>query len=129
MNVGTQLSSYYDEKEELPLDIIVGISKKLEHLPLRLSLDFHKLNTDREDFVKRFKAFSVGAEFTLSKVLRLRFGFDNEKRSDLKIGTSSGIAGLNAGLGAIISNYTFDYGFSSLGAIGALHRVTVSTNL
>ena len=129
MNIGTQLSSYYEEKEELPLDISIGVSKKLEHLPLRLSLDFHKLNADREDFIDRFKAFSLGAEFTLSKVLRLRFGYDNEKRSDLKIGTSAGIAGFNAGLGAIISDYNFDYGFSSLGAIGALHRVTVSTTL
>ena len=129
MNIGTQLSSYYEEKEKLPLDISIGVSKKLEHLPLRLSLDFHKLNADREDFIDRFKAFSVGAEFTLSKVLRLRFGYDNEKRSDLKIGTSAGIAGFNAGLGAIISDYNFDYGFSSLGVIGALHRVTVSTTL
>jgi len=129
MNIGTQLTSYYEEKEELPLDIIVGVSKKLKHLPLRLSLDFHKLNTDREDFVDRFKAFSIGAEFTLSKVLRLRFGYDNERRTELKVGTSAGIAGFNAGLGAVISNYTFDYGFSSMGVIGALHRVSVSTSL
>lgn len=129
MNIGSQISSYYEEKEQLPLDVIVGVSKKLQHLPLRLSLDFHKLNAERDDFVQRFKAFSVGAEFTLSKVLRLRFGYDNEKRSDLKIGTSAGIAGFNAGLGALVSNYTFDYGFSSLGAIGALHRVTISTKL
>jgi hypothetical protein len=129
MNMGTQLSSYYEEKEKLPLDISIGVSKKLEHLPLRLSLDFHKLNEDRDDFIQRFKAFSVGAEFTLSKVLRLRFGYDNEKRSDLKIDSSAGIAGFNAGLGALISSYIFDYGFSSMGVIGALHRVTVSTTL
>lgn len=129
LNVGTQISSYYETKEELPLDLVVGVSKKLQHLPLRLSLDFHKLNAERDDFVQRFKAFSVGAEFTLSKFLRLRFGYDNEKRSDLKIGTSAGIAGFNAGLGAIISDYTFDYGFSSMGVIGSLHRVTISTTL
>lgn len=129
MNMGTQLSSYYDEKEKLPLDISIGVSKKLEHLPLRLSLDFHKLNEDRDDFIQHFKAFSVGAEFTLSKVLRLRFGYDNEKRSDLKIGSSAGIAGFNAGLGALISSYIFDYGFSSMGVIGALHRVTITTTL
>ena len=129
MNMGTQLSYYYEVKEKLPLDIAIGVSKKLEHLPLRLSLDFHKLNEDRDDFIQRFKAFSVGAEFTLSKVLRLRFGYNNERRSDLKIGTSAGIAGFNAGLGAVISNYTFDYGFSSMGVIGALHRVAVSTTL
>lgn len=129
LNVGTQLSSYYNTKEELPLDLAIGVSKKLQHLPLRLSLDFHKLNAERDDFVQRFKAFSIGAEFTLSKVLRLRLGYDNEKRSDLKIGTSAGIAGFNAGLGAVISNYNFDYGFSSMGVIGALHRITISTTL
>jgi hypothetical protein len=128
-NLGGQLSSYYSTKEELPLDITIGISKKLEHLPLRLSLDFHKLNEEREDFVSKFKAFTVGAEFTLSRVLRLRFGYDNEKRSELKVGSFAGIAGFNAGLGAVISDYQFDYGFSSMGVIGALHRISISTNL
>jgi hypothetical protein len=129
LNLGSQISSYYDSKEDLPLDIVIGVSKRLEYLPLRLSLDFHKLNEDRDDFLKKFKAFTVGAEFTLSKVLRLRFGYDNEKRSELKVGTTSGIAGFNVGLGAIISGYNFDYGYSSLGLIGGLHRVSISTRL
>ena len=101
----------------------------MEYLPLRLSLDFHRLNEQRDNFTQKFKAFTIGAEFTLSKVLRLRFGYDNEKRSELKIGSFAGIAGFNAGLGALISNYRFDYGFSSLGPIGELHRISVSTNL
>ena len=129
LNVGTQLSSYISTKEDLPLDFVIGISKRLEYLPLRLSLDFHKLNEERDDFLQKFKAFTVGAEFTLSKTLRLRFGYDNEKRSELKIGSFAGIAGFNVGLGAVISNYRFDYGFSSMGAIGELHRISVSTTL
>ncbi len=128
LNLGSQISSYYSTKENLPLDLVFGISKKLEHLPLRLSLDFHKLNEDRDDFIQRFKAFSVGAEFTLSKVLMLRLGFDNEKRTELKVGTFAGIAGFNIGLGAKISNYNFDYGFSSMGLIGGLHRIGISTS-
>jgi len=129
LNVGTQLSSYFNTKEDLPLDFVLGISKRLEYLPLRLSLDFHKLNEDRDDFLQKFKAFTVGAEFTLSKTLRLRFGYDNEKRNELKIGSFAGIAGFNAGLGAVISDYRFDYGFSSMGAIGELHRISISTTL
>jgi hypothetical protein len=31
-------------------------------------------------------------------------------------------------LGINISDYTFDYGFSSLGLIGALHRIGISTS-
>jgi hypothetical protein len=126
-NIGAQLSSYNNAKEDLPLDIALGVSKKLEHLPLKLSLEFGKLNEERDQFLQRFKAFSVGTEFTLSKVLTLRLGYDNEKRSELKIGTSAGIAGFNAGLGVNVSDYRFSYGFSSMGLIGALHRIGLST--
>lgn len=44
LNIGSQLSSYYTTKEDLLLDIVIGVSKKLEKLPVRLSVDFHKLN-------------------------------------------------------------------------------------
>ena len=129
LNAGTQLSQYYNTKESLPLDITVGASKKLTYLPLRLSLDFHRLNESRSNLFSHLKAFTVGAEFTLSKVLRLRLGYDNEKRQELQIGTLAGLAGFNVGLGAVIKGYSFDYGFSSLGAIGALHRISLSTTL
>ncbi len=129
LNIGTQLSSYITTKEELPLDVMVGVTKKLEHLPLSLSLDFHRLNKEQDNFGSRFKAFAVGAEFTLSRVLRLRLGYNNQRRSDLKIGSFAGIAGFNVGIGMHIKDYNFDYGFSSMGLIGALHRISVSTSL
>jgi len=129
LNLGGQLSKYYNTSEDLPLDIVIGVSKRLENLPLRLSVDFHKLNEDRDDFIEKFKAFTVGAEFTLSKVLKLRLGYDNERRSEFKIGSTAGVAGFNAGLGVKISDYQFDYGYSSLGLVGGLHRIGISTSL
>ena len=129
LNLGTQLSSYIDTKEDLPLDVTIGISKRLENLPVRLSLDFHQLNKDRDELYQHLKGFSVGAEFYLSEVFTLRFGYDNEKRSDLKVGSSSGIAGFNGGLGVKVSEYSFNYGYSSLGSIGAMHRIGLATAL
>lgn len=129
LNAGGQLSTYYETREELPLDVVLGLSKRLENLPLKLSVDFHRLNEKRDEFYQKFKAFTVGAEFTLSKVVKLRFGYDNERRSDFKIGSTAGIAGFNAGLGLNISDYQFDYGYSSLGLVGGLHRVSISTSL
>ena len=129
LNLGTQLSSYINTNEDLPIDVAVGVSKRLENLPLRLSLNFHKLTEKRKDLAQRFKAFTVGAEFYLSKVFTLRFGYDNEKRSELKVGTTAGIAGFNAGLGINVSQYRFDYGYSSLGTIGGLHRISLATSL
>jgi hypothetical protein len=129
LNAGAQLSAYETTKESLPLDIVIGVSKRLAHLPLRLSLDFHQLNENKDNFGQRFNAFTIGAEFTLSKALRLRLGYDNQTRKDLKIGTTSGVAGLNIGVGLVISKYNFDYGFSSMGLVGGLHRISISTTL
>lgn len=129
LNLGSQVSSYMDTKEDLPLDVAIGISKKMEHLPLRLSLDVHRLNKERDNFIDKLRAFTFGAEFTLSKALSLRLGYDNERRKDLKVGTFSGISGFNGGLGLRVSTYNFDYGFSSMGLIGTIHRISVSTNL
>lgn len=129
LNLGTQLSSYIDTKEDLPLDVTIGISKRLENLPVRLSLDFHQLNKERDELYQHLKGFTIGAEFYLSEVFTLRFGYDNEARSDLKVGSSSGIAGFNSGLGVKISEYVFNYGYSSLGTIGAMHRIGLATAL
>ena len=129
LNLGAQLSTYMGAKEDLPLDISLGVTKKMAHLPLRLSLDFHRLNEDRDGFMDKFRAFTIGAEFTLSRALTLRLGYDNERRKDLKVGTFSGISGFNGGVGLKISTYTFDYGFSSMGLIGTVHRISIATNL
>jgi len=127
-NIGTQLSKYVSSKEELPLDVSVGISKRLLHFPLRFFADFHKLNENQTKFFNRFKNFSVGGEFTLSKVLKLRAGFDNEKRTELKIGNFAGLAAFAIGLGVTVKDNQFNYAYSSMGQIGALHRIGVSTN-
>lgn len=130
LNLGTQLKSYFDTKEELPLDIRLGFSKELEKLPFRLFWSFNKLGDRYENFWDRFKQITLGGEFRFGQSLRLRFGFDNEKRKEMKLGTTtSGLAGFSVGLGFIVNKYNVDYSFSSLGSIGALHRFGISTSL
>jgi len=127
-NLGTQLSKYVSSNEALPTDVTLGFSKKLLHLPLKFFVDFHKLNENQTKFFNKLKNFSVGGEFTLSKVLKLRAGFDSEKRTELKIGNYAGLSGFSIGLGITIKEYQFNYAFSSMGEIGALHRIGISAN-
>jgi hypothetical protein len=87
------------------------------------------LNENTDSFGDRFRAFSVGGEFTLSKVIQFRFGYNNEQRKDLKIGTSSGLAGFSGGIGITVREYKVDYSLSSLGKIGNLHRISIATTL
>ncbi|PID62552.1 MAG: hypothetical protein CR986_01195 [Ignavibacteriae bacterium] len=129
LNLGTQLTQYYTVEEKLPLDIRLGFSKTLAHLPLTFYVSLNKLNGSYDSFGKRFQNFTFGGEFKVSKVIKLRFGYDNQKRKDYKINGSAGIGGFNLGIGILISNYNFDYAFSSLGSIGSFHRIGLTTNL
>lgn len=127
-HLGKQLSAYVQTKEELPLDVSVGASIVPRGLPLLLNVNFHKLNESRDTFSERFRSFTVGGEFTLSKAVQVRFGYNNEQRKDLRIESTSGLAGFSAGLGILISRYQLDYGLSSLGKIGSVHRISIATN-
>ncbi len=126
-NLGAQLATYNGVREQLPLDVTVGASVVPKGLPLLLNVGFHRLADNVPSLGERFRHFTVGGEFTLSRVLLLRVGFDNAKRKDFKIGSSADLAGFSAGLGVLVSDYTIDYGLSSLGKAGNLHRISVST--
>lgn len=125
-NLGSQLSSYIDTREKLPLDVRVGFSKKLEHLPLKFSVTFSKLNEEREKLVQHLKSFALGGEISFSENVALRIGYSNEKRQDMKLGTSLGIAGFSGGLGIkFLDKYRLDYSLNSFGKVGSTHRVNV----
>ncbi len=127
-NAGLQVSSFGDENESLPLDVRVGVGKKLEHLPLNIMLNFHKLNESSETFFDRFSNFSLGGEFDLSDALKARIGYYNEMRRELKIGTAAKLAGFSGGFGLKVASYVVDYAYTSLGEIGAMHRFSLSTS-
>lgn len=127
-NIGAQLSSYIETKEKLPLDVVVGASVVPRGLPLLVNLNFHKLNEETDKFTDRFKSFSVGGEFTLSPVIMARFGYNNEQRRELKIGTGAGLAGFSGGIGVTVSDYRVDYALTSLGKIGNFHRISLGTS-
>ncbi len=128
LNLGTQLDPYASTREDLPLDVKIGVSKKLEHLPLTLGLDFHKLNEAQDNLIDHLSAFSIGGEFALSPNFRARVGYNNEMRRELKIGESAKLAGLSAGVGITVAGYLVDYAFNSFGEIGSLHRFSLSAS-
>jgi hypothetical protein len=129
LNLGRQINPYVSTREDLPLEIKIGVTIKPQHLPLLLSLNFHRLNESRDEFIQHFRAFSLGGEFILSKPLRFRFGYHNERRKELKIGSSAGMAGFSTGIGIVFRNIQVDYSYTSYGKIGSLNRVGVGMEL
>jgi hypothetical protein len=126
LNMGAQLSKFGKESDPLPFEINVGVSKKLEHLPLSLHLVFHKLNEDKSEFFDRLSSFSIGGEVMFSKYFRGRLGFNNETRKEMKIGSSAGLAGFSLGFGIYLKRYVIDYSYTSWGKVGELHRIGVN---
>jgi hypothetical protein len=126
LHLGTQFDPYGATNERLPLDVNIGAALTPEHLPATIMVHLHKLNEDYESVSDRFKAFSVGTEFTLSPNLFLRLGYNHERRQELKVGQSSGLAGFSIGGGIMTEMYGIDYAFNSYGTIGALHRISIA---
>jgi hypothetical protein len=122
LNVGTALSAFVDTKERLPLSLRVGFAKKLAHLPLEFNAGLNDLNIKEDSIWDRLKKFSLGGEFTLSQMLRLRLGYDNDLHQGLDTGKGAGFAGVSLGFGLLWQDYRFDYSFSSFGDLGATHR-------
>jgi hypothetical protein len=125
LNAGAQIDPYVNTRENLPVNLCLGASIYPEHLPATIFVGFQRLSDSYDSFVDRFKQFSLGAEFTASESVQLRFGYNNQRRQELKIGNGAGLAGISLGIGFTTGTYTIDYGFISLGKIGEFHQISV----
>ncbi|MBP9211465.1 MAG: PorV/PorQ family protein, partial [Bacteroidetes bacterium] len=128
-NLGAQLNAYGSVREPLPLDIRIGGSIKPQHLPLLLNVNFHKLNEERSSFLDRFTVFTVGGEFTLSKALRFRFGYNNERRKELKVSSTSRLTGFTFGGGLVLKSLRLDYSYNAYGILGNVSRIAVAMDI
>ncbi|MDZ7333587.1 MAG: PorV/PorQ family protein [candidate division KSB1 bacterium] len=118
-NLGSTIDAFLDHKDPMPLNLVIGFSKKLAHLPLVYCVAANKYIDDDIQF-------NVGGEFTLAEGVFLRLGYSSLGRN-MKIGTNDDkFAGLSLGLGVQWKQMAFDYGLSSFGAIGYLNRATFS---
>lgn len=130
LNLGTQVKKYINTNEKLPVDLRLGMTKSLEHLPLTVNLGFSNLLDEYDKFFDRFKNIVVGGEFTLNDYVLLRVGYNNSERQNFKTGSSLGISGFSAGIGIRFGErYKLDYAFNSLGNVGAAHRFNIGFNI
>ena len=133
-NVGSQISAFDEEREKLPLDIAVGASYKLEHIPLRWHLTINSLqqwklgvpnpsdsqtsisgettNDDISFLGNAIRHVSVGAEFFPDKGFNLRLGYNFRRARELRLVDSRTFAGVTAGFGLKMGRFKLNYAFS-----------------
>lgn len=157
-NIGMQITTYVEgaEREPIPFEIQLGVSKKLKYVPIRLSVDLVQLQnwnlafndstyitnannklTEEEKIEKNqtsiwdeaFRHVIVGAEIIPSKSFSVRFGLNIKRRAELGLDDRAGLAGLSWGFGFRIKKFYFSYGSARYHLAGTSNHFTVSTNI
>lgn len=115
-NMGFQLKTFAGEKEDIPFDLQIGITKKLAKAPFGFSLtaqQLHRFNLMYNDTAfnnenrfgnassvhKFFNHFVLATHLYLGQNLEASFGYNHLRRQELSVQNSgSGLAGFSAGL-------------------------------
>ena len=109
-NLGGQVSAFGEIGESLPIDLQLGVSKGLKHLPLRLHLMFYDMfhwgkyyyAPDKElgGFQIFMNHLNLGADLSLYQDrLWIALGYNFRRAQEMKAGGSSHAAGLTLGAG------------------------------
>ena len=113
-NLGGQVKSYDDNFERMPMDLQVGISKRLVHTPLRFSATLTDLTHWNYKFIQHL---SAGAELVLSPQIWIGAGYNFRRAKEMSIENSdheksSNWAGFSLGAGLSLNNFklNFTYG-------------------
>lgn len=94
-NLGGQVKAYEDDFEKIPLDLQLGVTKKLGNAPLRFSATLVRLN-DWDDGLKNHLA--VGAEVLLSSSIYIAGGYNFRRSDEMCIAEDEGESSHGAGL-------------------------------
>lgn len=155
-NLGVQLKSYTDgNRESLPFEIQLGISQRLKHAPLRLSLMMNNLQkwdltyADPDQSVghtdpltgelvvvkppgfghKLLLHVTANAEIFLSKNIWLALGYNQRRRQELKLTDSPGLVGFSFGTGVKIKRFSLSYAHVNVHRASASDYITISTRI
>ena len=135
-NIGTQLSSFNEDREQLPFELAIGGSYKLEHVPLKWYFTMDNLQqwnvavanpsnktTDLEGNITKenigfldnmFRHFVVGAELFPERSINLRVGYNFRRASELKLQNVRTFGGISFGFGVKINKIKINYAYSKV---------------
>ncbi len=150
-NFGTQITTYYNNgnREPIPFNLAAGISSRLKHAPIILSLTMqHLTNWDLadpepkqadnnlnfferdEDFGKQIMRHIVlGAEILPSENFIIRAGYNYQRRQELKYEERVSMVGFSLGFGVRIKRFRLDYGISQYHLAGSSNLFSLAINI
>ncbi|NVN95840.1 MAG: type IX secretion system protein PorQ [Bacteroidetes bacterium] len=156
-NIGRQLSYYTEaDREALPFEIQLGLSERLKHAPFRFSLllnHLEKWDLTYEDPLNpsikidpltkevieksKFSKFGdqlmrhvvLGVEFVPSNSFNIRFGYNYQRRQEMKVESALSTVGFSWGFGFRVSKFYFSYAHVIQHLASSSNFFTIATNL
>lgn len=149
-NIGTQITTYENTREKLPMEIMLGISQQLENVPIRWHLTLENLQQWKVNFANPARAQStidggstpektsflnnalrhiiIGAEIFPTKGFNFRIGYNFRRGEELRLLEQRNFSGISAGMGLKMGRLKFDYSYSryTLGANTSLFGLTIN---
>ena len=128
-NLGGQVKAYHDEFERIPLDLQIGITKRLIGSPLRLSATLTRLNNWDQGLIKHL---AIGGDLLLGSQFYVSAGYNFRRSSEMKINDSEGDsnhgAGVSLGGGIQLQRFKLNVGYAKyhVSASSLLMNVTYS---
>ena len=148
-NMGVQLKSYGNRKEDLPFDMVLGMTKQLEKAPIRFSITgqrmhqfdllyndtlFNQTNfgsTPRTNLgTKIFSHLILGTDILVGEKIVLTGGYNILRRRELRIqNISSGLTGFSYGFNLHLQRLKFYYARTHYQSSLSHHQISFSFNL
>ena len=133
-NIGTQFTTYSGIKENLPFEIVAGVSQELEHVPLRWHLTLENLqqwnisfsnpvrggtgidgstNKEKVSFLNNaLRHVVLGVELFPKKAFNLRLGYNFRRGEELRVNEQRNFSGVSVGFGLKMNRLKFNYSYS-----------------
>lgn len=128
-NLGGQIVAYDQKHERLPIDLQLGISKRLAHAPFRLSITMSGLTNWKSSFTESGKKdnfgkillnhFVLGLDFIPTDNFYVSLGYNCLRANEMKVSGSSNWAGLTFGAGIHIKRVKIGASFAKYHTVGS----------
>ena len=112
-NLGGQLKAYDDQFEKMPLDVQLGVSKKLTNTPIGLSATLVDMNHWNYKFIDHLVA---GIDAHLSESIWVGLGYNFRRAHEMRITDTSGEesshgAGFSMGAGLNLERFKINLAY------------------
>lgn len=140
-NIGYQFKAYDEIREDLPFEVILGISQNLKNVPIRWHLTYDQAqiwniafgNTNRDEvdlegnitrddpsFFNNILRHSVlGVEVFPEGGFNIQLGYSFRRGEELRIDDQRAFAGLSGGFSLRFNKWRFSYAYSQFNRAGA----------